>query len=320
MKLDLRPTMALQTIRKAESIIQVLAVAALVCLGAAYIVQLYISADTWMRALTGIEQALAIVSALLVASAVIIRTIIMRNPTERLMPSRFDSRSLKMLQDLVFEWMRGQASDDYERHWRFIEGEDDLATLVRLNHEGFALSSYSAEIEILERRNRALWEKNPQTFSLIFDPIRNTDVIGYSCMLPLNAEACRLYLDGGFMDKHVSALHIAAPHEEYAAIVVFAIVMDKAYSQHWKRGNRSHLASFISAVIDHGNVISAQLQPDGYFLAQSEKTSIEMLLRALYFEPTEHVSAEGFPFYRLQKGKLREQASRAGVAMRPAGR
>src|SRR5690606_14193179 len=194
------------------------------------------------------------------------------------------------------------------------ENDADLKTLARLNYEGFALSSYSIDEGPLARRNRAIWERNRQVFALVLEP-GTGKVVGYSCMMPLNAEAAALYLDGGFMDRHFGAIHIARPGEPYAAIVVFAIVIDRTYAEYWRRGGGSRLASFIGAVIEHGNAVSSGLAPDGFFLAQCEKQSIETLLEALFFERTSHVSAEGFPFYRLSKGQLRAELAAAGVSL-----
>ncbi len=310
-----RPVETIAKLKKFDYWLQFGAVISLAAVCIIYLMQNLGILSSWYFTVTDIETVFSVLAALLFVTIIIIKTIVISSPVERISPRQNDRKAIEMLRNQVRAWMIGQTRHEHERRWRIVCGEDDLAILTKLNLEGFARSSFSAGAEIIQTRNRAIFKKNNTVFSLIYDPIHQENIIGYSCMIPLNQEALELYLRGGFHDKDVGSIHVAGPDEEYAAIVVFAVVMDKQYSQYWRRSGTSYLGSFIGATIDHGAIVGQKLKDGGLYIAQSEKRSVELLLKALYFEKTSFISAEGFPFFRLVKGQLRAKMASDGISL-----
>lgn len=257
-----------------------------------------------------IEMLLGGISLALIAIAALVRLLLIRAPAEALLAHDADAR-LKSYRDLVLGWIDPRPGAGAAQHWRYIETAEDFATLVELNVEGFRSSHYAVDRDLVEKRNRAILDKHPRCFALIYDPLSNNAIIGYTCIIPIVADARELYLQGDITDANFRAMHVAAPGNPAAALIVFAIVLDKRYQQSGQRRADSPLASFVAAGVAHARELARDLADRNEVYAQCEKGSISTLLEALYFEKTEFTSAEGFPFYRLRADKLRKaQAER----------
>lgn len=108
MKLRFLPMPALKQLRRIEIVVGTVAAIALALLALSFGLRWLDMQFPFAEELQFVDQALAVLSASLIATALMIRTAIMRNPAERIAPSATDDRTRDMLRKLVLDWAQAR--------------------------------------------------------------------------------------------------------------------------------------------------------------------------------------------------------------------
>jgi hypothetical protein len=199
-----------------------------------------------------------------------------------------------------------------------------LDTLVEMNHTGFKDSAFEVERERLLRRNKAWIEKNPRIFQLMRDPRNQKEYIGYSSLVPLNAEGADLYLEGSLKDADIKAALICGPGERPSAILAFAIVLRQEFSFTRSGAAREYSPYFWTCIRKHVRELYPHLFEAGDYppiYAQAERSRMKDRLKSIGFKPTGLPSADGFELWVLENAArpvLQPPPAVAGVTQDPA--
>lgn len=229
----------------------------------------------------------------------------LRNPNRRwfLVLTDDECRSLR-------QWLAGaqvpQLLDTSTCKVRFA-GPADVSELSQINYDAFRGSAYEATVEQFTTRNAELIQKNPKCFLLFIDPIGGKEIIGYSCLIPLNTLGTSLYLEGSVADSTLRPELVSTTGEIPASILLFAIHLREKFSFARKGASRMYSLYFWTCIRRHvhelcGSQFNSNAKVDLYVQTQ-EKSLSRRLTEKAGFEDSGKRSKDGYPILHLCIGR-----------------
>jgi hypothetical protein len=230
----------------------------------------------------------------------IVRIVLIRNPN-RVWASVLTDDECKSLLTWFSSGKDDPLLDDSLCRVRFASLKD-LSLLADLNFSAFKNSAYEADRAQFHRRNEAFIRRNDKCFLLMIDPITSKEIIGYSCLLPLNDLGKQLYLEGSVSDATMNAELIAAAGEPFKNLLLFAIHLRDDFSFTKHGASRKYSVYFWSCIRLHLRamyrvVIKTDTAIDLY--VQTQEPSLERRLKKFGFSTTGSISKDGYPIFRM---------------------
>lgn len=156
---------------------------------------------------------------------------------------------------------------------RWVENEQDLRDVSRLNATAFDRSIWADSAEQKFERNLAMWKRNAKSF-LIVDRVRDEalwkkpgeeerEAVFYSCVFPMTEQGYRQYLieavagDCGFRDHW-----IAGPGDRAHSVLLFAIARDRSQKAGDKPSETTTTPFYLQALAYHLQEIIRSDFPD----------------------------------------------------------
>jgi hypothetical protein len=176
----------------------------------------------------------------------------------------------------------------------------DLNLMADLNFNAFRNSAYEADRAQFYQRNEAFIRRNSNCFLLMIDPITSKEIIGYSCLLPLNDLGKQLYLEGSVSDATLNAGLIAAAGEPFKQLLLFAIHLKEDFSFAKRGASRKYSVYFWSCIRLHLKTMCNAVHPIHAPLemyVQTQEPSLERRLKKVGFSPTGCTSKDGYPIF-----------------------
>lgn len=231
--------------------------------------------------------------------------LVLRNPNRRwlLILTDKECRSLK-------EWLAGKPGSpllDSSRCKVKFADLTDLTQLSQVNYEAFVGTAYEASLEQLTTRNAGIIKRNSKCFLLFIDPIGGQKLVGYSCLIPLNALGTSLYLEGSVSDSTLRPELITLPEEVPTAVLIFAIHLRQEFSLARSGAARQYTLYFWTCVRRHiqelcGPHLKAGKVIDLYVQTQ-ERSLYRRLTKRVGFKDSGLTSRDGYSILRLRLDK-----------------
>lgn len=236
----------------------------------------------------------------------------LRNPNRRWLLVLSDEECSSLRQ-----WLAGaqepQFLDTSACKVKFASLEDN-SELSQINYEAFLGSAYEASLEQFTRRNAEIIRQNPKCFLQFVDPIGGKEIIGYSCLIPLNGLGTSLYLDGSISDSTLRPELISKQEEAPASVLLFAIHLRKKFSFARTGASRMYSLYFWTCIRLHlqeicGSRADVNTTIDLYVQTQ-EQSLFRRLTRKAGFIDSGKKSKDGYPILQLCLGNTDVQFKR----------
>lgn len=186
--------------------------------------------------------------------------------------------------------------DKCDCKFRYV-GLADINIISQLNFNAFKGSPFELSLEKMKTRNKGFITRNNKCFMSMIDPIDGEDIIGYSCILPLNELGASLYKDGSISDTDLPAKLITKPSEKPSAILLFAIHLKKEYSNAKSSASMKYTFYFLNCIRLHLKSLYPKLYKNGNLpplYVQTSHKSIERMLQRIGFINTMNISRDGY--------------------------
>lgn len=203
--------------------------------------------------------------------------------------------------DRLMDWLSGTDADSQmlcsTRCLCQCPDETAMDELATMNFNAFAGTAYEATLEQFRSRNAEIVKRNPKCFMFFIDPIEGKELVGYSCLLPLNALGTKLYLDGSISDASIPSELIATAEELPVSILVFAIHLHPDFSLVKNGAARKYTLYFWSCVCHHITTLcGSQLKSGIDFYVQTQERSLrKRLINKFGFIDENKISRDGYP-------------------------
>lgn len=179
-----------------------------------------------------------------------------------------------------------------------------LEELTRLNYEAFRGTAYEASKEQFRLRNAGFIEQNEKCFLLFIDPIGKKQVIGYSCLVPLNELGTQLYLEGSVSDATLRKELIATANEQPTSVLLFALHLREEFSLTKSGASRKYSLYFWSCVRYHFRAICGKAIDMGsgvdIYVQTQELSLARRLTKRMGFSDTGAKSKDGYKILHIR--------------------